>query len=380
MKVLHLISGGDTGGAKTHIIFLLRALQEKLETKIVCFTKESFYYDVKKAGINIEVLEQEKRYDMSIVSKLKKKVDKEGYDIIHCHGARANFIGVLLKRKINLPFITTIHSDYELDFKDNFYKKIIFTKINTLALKKFDYYIAISNNFRNMLISRGFKEEKIFTIYNGIDMDNEIFFMPKNEFLNRYGIDGKGKTIFGIIGRLDLVKGHETFIEAANLVLKDRKDVLFLIAGTGNDEVRLKEMVKELGLEENIYFLDFVEDQYSFFNAIDVNILTSLSESFPYVILEGAKLKKPVISTKVGGIGDLLKDGYNGYLIEVGAVEELVQYILLFLENKPSMKVMGDNLYRTVNEKFSSKKMGQEHFNIYKKIVETRRNSHENNK
>lgn len=380
MKVLHLISGGDTGGAKTHIIFLLKALQEKLETKIICFTKESFYYDVKQEGINIEVLTQEKRYDMSIISKLQKEISKEGYDIVHCHGARANFIGTLLKRKVNLPFITTIHSDYELDFKDNLYKKIIYTKINTLALKKFDYYIAISNNFKSMLINRGFKEEDIFTVYNGIDMDNEAFFVSKDEFLNRYNIDGKDKTIFGIIGRLDLVKGHATFIEAANLVLKDRKDILFLIAGTGNDEVRLKEMVRELGLEQNIYFLDFVEDQYSFFNAIDVNILTSLSESFPYAILEGAKLKKPVISTKVGGIGDLIEDSYNGYLIEVGAVDELVKYILLFLEDKSSIKIMGDNLYETVNENFSSKNMAQEHFNIYKKIIETRRNSHENNK
>ncbi len=264
IKVLHLISGGDTGGAKTHIIFLLKALQKQLDTKIICFMKESFYYDGKKAGINIEVLEQEKRYDMSIISKLEKEIYKEEYDIIHCHGARANFIGAILKRKVDLPFITTIHSDYKLDFKDNFYKRIIYTKINTLALKQFDYYIAISNNFKNMLVDRGFDREEIFTVYNGIDMDDEIPLVPKEIFLKRYGIDGKNKTIVGIMGRLDLVKDHETFIKAASLVLQNRKDILFFIAGVGSDEERLKDMVKELGLEKNIYFLDFVEDKYSF--------------------------------------------------------------------------------------------------------------------
>ncbi len=373
MKVLHLISGGDTGGAKTHVISLVKALQEYLDVKIICFIKDTFYYDGKKANINIEVFEQKKRYDMSIVSKLKEKINDDKYDIVHCHGARANFIGALLKDKVNIPFITTIHSDYKLDFKDNFYKRIIYTNINTIALKKFDYYIAISNNFKKMLIDRGFDGEKIFTVYNGIDMDNDILFMPKDEFLRKYNINSEGKTIVGIMGRLDLVKDHETFIRVANLVLQHRKDVLFLIAGTGNDEERLKTMVNELGIEEYVHFLGFIQDKYSFFNAIDINVLTSLSESFPYVILEGARLKKTVISTKVGGIGDLVDDGFNGYLVEVGDIEALAEYILLFLKNKDKIEIMGENLYKTVKEKFSSKKMAQDHLYVYEKIIGTRR-------
>ena len=84
---------------------------------------------------------------MSVISRLKTEIDKEDYDIIHCHGARANFIAMFLKNKINKPMITTIHSDYKLDFKDNFYKRIVYTPINSIALKRFDYYIAISRYF-----------------------------------------------------------------------------------------------------------------------------------------------------------------------------------------------------------------------------------------
>ncbi len=157
---------------------------------------------------------------MSVIHKLVKEIKEGNYDIIHCHGARANFIGMFLKRKINKPMITTIHSDYKLDFKDNFYKRLVFTTLNTIALKKFDYYIAISDNFKEMLINRGFESNKVYIAYNGIDLDVEPLFASKEDFLKRYNINGEDKIIVGIAARLDLVKDHETFIKAADIVLK----------------------------------------------------------------------------------------------------------------------------------------------------------------
>ena len=370
MKVLHLISGGDTGGAKTHIISLIKELDKLIDAKVICFIEDTFYYDALKAGINIEVFEQKKRWDMSVINRLKNEIDREGYDIIHCHGARANFIGVFLKRKAKKPILTTIHSDYKLDFKDNFYKRIVYTAINSLALKKFDYYIAISDTFKEMLINRGFNGNKIFVVYNGIDLDGEMNYVTRKEFLSRYNISEEDKIIVGIIARLDLVKDHETFIKAAKIVIEQREDVLFLIAGTGNEEKRLKSLVEEMGLENQIFFLGFVKDQYSFFNAIDINVLTSVSESFPYVILEGARLKKTIISTEVGGINQLIKNGHNGWLINVGDREALANKIVFFAENRDKIDEMGENLFKTVEKNFSSRKMAENHVKIYKEILE----------
>ena len=288
MKVLHLISGGDTGGAKTHIISLLKGLNKLIDANVICFLEDTFYEDAKAAGINIKVFKQKSRSDMSVVNRLVEEIEKEKYDIIHCHGARANFIAMFLKRKVKRPLITTIHSDYKLDFKDNIYKKFVFTTLNTIALKIFDSYIAISDTFKEMLVERGFKKDKIFVAYNGIDLDVQPEFQTKDKFLKGYNIDYGDKMIVGIVARLDLVKDHETFIKAANIVLKTNKNIIFLIAGDGNDEKRLKDIVKEFKIEDNLHFLGYVKKPYSFFNSIDVNVLSSVSESFPYVILEGA--------------------------------------------------------------------------------------------
>jgi glycosyltransferase involved in cell wall biosynthesis len=373
MKVLHLISGGDTGGAKTHIISLIKAIDKLIDAKIICFIEDTFYEDSKAAGINIEVYKQRKRSDMSVVHRLVEEIEKEKYDIVHCHGARANFIAMFLKSKINVPLITTVHSDYKLDFKDNIYKQLVFTTLNTFALKKFKYYIAISDTFKDMLVQRGFKEKSIFTVYNGIEMDQEIKFTSKEEFLNRYKIDYKGQIIVGIIARLDQVKDHETFIKAAAIVLEKRKDIIFLIAGDGNDEKRLTSLVEDLGLKDYIYFLGFVKDQYSFFNAIDINTLTSLSESFPYAVLEGALMKKTIISTDVGGLSKLIEQDENGYLVKVGDEKDLANKIEKLSTDKNKIKEMGENLFKKVEENYSSDTMAKEHIKIYEKIIDSRR-------
>lgn len=368
-KVLHLISGGDTGGAKTHIFTLMKGLSGKVDTKIICFIKDTFYDEAKTRGIDIEVYPQEKRWDLSVVSKLSDEINNGKYDLVHAHGARANFICMFLKKKINVPMVTTVHSDYMLDFKDSFYKNLIYTTLNKMSLKKFDHYICVSDNFKKMLVDRGFDKNKIHVLYNGIDIDEKTLYIPKTAFLEKYKINYNGEFLVGIAARLDKVKDHETFIKACQKTLEVNPDIIFLIAGEGDEKKKLEEMVKSFGIEKNIYFLGFVRDKYSFFNAIDVNVLTSISESFPYVILEAALLNVPTISTKTGGIPEIIKDDYTGYLFPVGKAKSLSRYILSLYDERDKLKELGDNIKKEVVEKYSHESMGERQKEIYDEIL-----------
>jgi len=370
MKVLHLISGGDTGGAKTHIIALLKGLNKRIDARVICFIEDTFYEDALAEGVPIQVFQQKSRSDMSVIKRLVDEIKKNQYDIIHCHGARANLIAMFLSRKVNKPFITTIHSDFNLDFKDNFYKRIVYTTLNKWALKKFDYYIAISDAFKDMLVDRGFSHEEIFTVYNGIDMNTPLENINKEDFYNRFGIDSKNKIFVGIIARLDKVKDHETFLKAAKEVVDINSSVEFILAGEGNDEKKLKTLVNELGIKNNVHFVGFLKDQYSFYNSIDINVLTSISESFPYAVLEGALMKKPVITTNVGGLSQLVEDDINGFLIEVGDYKKLANKILYLVENKEKRIIMGENLYQKVKNNYSSESLAKVHEEIYVQILD----------
>lgn len=368
MKVLHLISGGDTGGAKTHIINLLCGLKDKVDVKLVCFIDGPFAEDLKKHGIDVEVIEQRSRFDFSVVNKLKDLIESENYEIVHSHGARANLISYFLKKKVNAKFITTVHSDYLLDFKDNFYKNIVFTNLNKFALKRFDNYIAVSDSFKDMLVSRGFDKDKIFTIYNGIFLEDRAI-KDKESYLKEKNIAYKDKFIVGILARLDKVKDHETFLRAAREVLDKDKSVIFLIAGDGQDKEHLLSLRKELALEDNVYFLGNETHPYDFLNAIDINVLCSLSESFPYVIMEGGSLKKATIASKVGGIPKIILDGETGKLFEKQDYKALAAHILQLKNNDDERKKLGENLYNRIIDNFTHIKMAEKHVDIYKKIV-----------
>ena len=116
-------------------------------------------------------------------------------------------------------------------------------------------------------------------------MNSDPWVIVKDDFLKRYNIDYKGKYLVGQVARLDGVKNIKMTIRAAQKLSETRRDIMFLIAGDGEELHELQKLAKELKVEDMIVFLGFVKENMSFFNAIDLNILTSLSESFPYRLM-----------------------------------------------------------------------------------------------
>ena len=97
MKVIHLISGGDSGGAKTHVLSLLTELNKTIDADLVCFMRSSFTEEAQALGIPLTVFD---RSFADGVRRVRRMVDEGGYDVIHCHGSRANLIGAILKRHV----------------------------------------------------------------------------------------------------------------------------------------------------------------------------------------------------------------------------------------------------------------------------------------
>lgn len=373
MKVLHLISGGDKGGAKTHVFTLLEALTEEIDIRVICFMEGVFYNEIKDMPIPSMLLKQKYRNDLTIIKPLVAHIRKEGYHLIHAHGARANFIAMFLRPFIKIPVITTVHSDYRLDFTDSIYKKYIYTGLNIMALKQLDYYIAVSENFKQMLIERKFPETDIYTVYNTIDFDKVPVFMPREAFYEKHNIDARGKTVVGIVGRFDYVKGNDIFINAAFEVLKKRDDVLFLLVGEGVEEQGLKHQAEKLGIRDKTIFTGFIDDVWSLFNALDIHVISSRSESFPYVMLEGAMMKKATVAANVGGIGDLIKENETGLLAEACNEKQLAEKILKFIENKDLRTALGENLYEYAKNNFSRESMKTRHIHIYEDVIKRRK-------
>lgn len=373
MKILHLISGGDTGGAKTHVITLLKRLMKLgVDVRLLCVMEGSFTKEAMENNIPIKIIKQNNRASFKEILEIKKYIKDENFDLVHCHGARANYISFFIKKSLKVPFITTLHSDYKLDFTDNIYKKLIFTPINYFSLKSFDYILTVTNEFKKMLINRNFKEEKLITIYNGINFDENINLIPKSEFLKNYNIFfEEDKVYVGIVARLQAVKGIRYFLEAINHLIKndDKDKIRVLIAGSGSLEKEAENFILNNNLQDKVKMLGFVQDINSFYNIIEINVLSSLSESFPYSLLEGARQKKATVSTAVGGIPEMIKDNETGFLTEPKNWEEMSNKIKFLVDNPTTRENFGENFYNFTYENFSDKKMAKVHQDIYKNII-----------
>lgn len=376
MRVLHLIGGGDEGGAKSHVLSLVKQLGEKISVKLISLRPGPFSDDARAMGIDVIVIRTGNIY--SDIKNIIKIAVEGKYDILHTHGAKANMIGVFVKHKTGIPVVSTVHSDYRLDYLNSVLKMYSFGLINTVALRMIDYYIAVSENFKDMLIKRGFPAHRIFTVYNGIPFDNQIEVLPRNVFAEKYGIrQDPGDVFVGILARLHPVKGHTVFLDAAAKVLKKYPNTKFLIAGKGDDlQPALEKKANQLGISDNVFFLGWVKEPLSFLEFIDINVLASYSESFPYTILEGARMKTATVSSKVGGLEDLFVQNENGYLYTPGDSNALAEHLETLIGDPEKRRNMGEKLYQTAKEHFSLESMSNTQLGIYSSILKKEKQNH----
>ncbi|EPR08011.1 polysaccharide pyruvyl transferase CsaB [Ruminiclostridium papyrosolvens] len=367
MKVLHLIGGGDVGGAKVHVLSLVKELTSHIDVTLLSLRPGAFADEARAMGINVKVIKSS-----NIITDIRNAIQfvkKNNFDIIHSHGAKANIFAYAIKKACHIPVITTMHSDYKLDYLQSLPKRLSIGLFNSWVLHSLDYYIVVTSAFRKMLIDRGFDTNSIYTILNGIDFDKKLNDYSREEFALKYGIQlNKNDILVGIAARLTPVKGISTLLEAAKLVVEKNPNVKFLIGGDGEDYKSLTARCHQLGLENNVFFLGWLNDPYELMSIIDISVLTSISEGFPYSILEGARFSKATVSSRVGGIPDLIDSSVNGYLFEPLDYSTLAEYLLeLSLDHEKRIE-FGKRIYEKAYKNFSLDAMCKTQLEIYTEI------------
>ena len=176
MKIFHVAGGGDRGGAKTHILALCSRLKERFDLKLVSLPSGDFPESAQEVGIDTTTFfSWFVPYDYF---RLIRLVKQEKPDIVHCHGAKANIAGLLVKLFCGVTVITTVHSDFQLDYMNSLVKRLTIGNMNARALRHIDYYVTVSDLFKSMLIRRGFDPHKCMSIYNGLDFAEKYRNLP----------------------------------------------------------------------------------------------------------------------------------------------------------------------------------------------------------
>ena len=307
---------------------------------------------------------------MAVRKRILAIIRHDDCQLLHCHGARANMIGALVQRQARIPVISTIHSDYRLDYLGRPLAALTYGNINKVALRRFDAWIGVSDGMRQLLISRGFDPQRIFPLYNGVDFSTPLKTVPRDEWLRGIGLTPTDKTVvFGFAARISPVKDMTTLVRAFAAAVKQAPDIRLVIAGDGEQAGEIRALAKELCPEGTVFFPGWLEDVNSFYQALDVNVLTSLSETFPYALTEGARMHCATIASNVGGVPYLIDDGENGLLFEPQDVSALTAHMLTLATDAAKRRGMGEALYEKTKRDFSVQAMVEKQKHYYEIII-----------
>lgn len=370
LRVLHVIGGGEFGGAERHILNLTTAMKKDMvEVSVCCLFADPFVKVAREAGIRSHSVPMRHKMDFGIVTKLRDLIIEEEIDIVHTHGVRANLVGRLAARMAGVEtVVTTVHSLLTQDYPDLF-SRLANNFIEKASRGLTTHFIAVSGGLQKALVQQGIPEKKITVIYNGLNPD--LFRIEGSAGLWRQKAGfSPGVPLVAIVGRLHPVKGHRYFLRAAAEILKERTDVHFLVVGCGPERDSLEEYTGKLGISDHVTFTGFVSDVSELMPDLNLLIVPSLWEGFGLTALEAMAVGVPVVATSVGGLPEIVDHGTTGLLVPPADEAGLTRGIVWMLDHPQEAVEMAAAAKEVVEQKFSASAMARRTEDLYRRLLE----------
>lgn len=369
LKILQVIGGGEIAGSKHQFLELCQEqIRRGHEVKIVCFIEGELSTDARIMGIPILVMPMANILDWRVIPPLRRLIQQEGYQIVHTHGVRANFIGRIAARRTQAHIITTIYSFPKEDYK-NILKRTFYPPIDRLTVKYADRLIVVSHGLKERLLSVNYApEEKLRVVHCSIDLGTAKPSKTREKMRKELGIPESAPAC-GMLARLVHVKNPFLLLEVAEIVYREMPDALFFFVGDGPYLEDLRKDALKRGLQDVIRFTGYRKDPLDIVEALDVIVLTSLSEGLPVTLLEAMALRKPVVATRVGGVPEVVQDGVTGYLVPPGDALQFANALISLFQNPKLMREMGERGRKWVEENFSLSTMAEKTDNVYFEVL-----------
>lgn len=352
IKVVEVSSDSNIGGAgKCILTFLKNFDREKFDVSVVVPKGSLLISDIEKLDVKIYQLDNlaEKSLDFKAISGLKTLFKQIKPDIVHTHASMSARIAAKL---CGIKTVYTRHSVFPPSaLISKGLGKVINGCINNCTA---DRIIAVADAAKDNLVATGVSAKKIDVILNGVEP-----LVPYNEekieqLRKEYGIEDDEKVAI-MAARLNEVKGHKYFVDAAKILKSKGIKFKFLIAGTGEMENSIKEQIKKAELEENVKMLGFLTDVEPLMNVMDVQVNCSFgTEATSLALLEGMSLGKPAVVTDFGGNPGVINDGINGFLTPTHDAEVLADRLERLFCDDGLYEKMSRECKRVYNEKFTA--------------------------
>lgn len=366
INVMHLILSLETGGMERFVYEHCLEIDKNIFNISVCCIDRlgEFYEPLIENGIKIDLLQKnQNHFDWIFPLKLAKYIIKNNIDILHIHSGAffiGSLAGIFLKRTV---IVYTEHGRNLVEPRFMF----ILDKISSFFCDKI---ITVSSELEKYMIENiKIHSNKIETITNGV---NNKIFNKKNKSIDlisefELNLDVK---IIGSVGRLAVIKNYETLIKAFCDVRKKIPNSILILVGEGPCENDLKVLSRELGVYDSIIFTGNRSDVNDILNLFDVFVLPSLREGTSLSLLEAMASGVPALVTNVGGNPIIIKNGFNGYVVEPKDQFDMADKIIDILINSDIANKFIENSLNLIVKNFSLQKNVEKYMNLYINLFE----------
>ena len=381
VKLAHLIARMGTGGAEENTCYTIQGLdKEKYNIDLIVGDEFGSDYEgifknekitVIKIGGFIGSLHP--LYDIVFFIKLISLFNRNKYDIIHTHGTKAGIIGRIAAKISGIPIIIHgLHGNATNAFSSK-WLNALFLYFERLAGGFTDAHISVSSILsQNYLNKKIGKPEKYYTVRSGMDLS--CFHKNKMSDFNKTKKSlsiTSADFVIGNISRLELLKGH-TYLLKAFKKLKEEikgKRIVLLIVGKGKEKDSISRDIKKLGLEDSVILNGYCNDIPDILSGMNLLVHTSSREGLPRVMVQAAAAGLPLVAFNVDGIPEIIKDGYNGFLVEPKNINQLVEKIKIYLNNPELIRTHGNNSKEMVKDRWTIDGMIKRTEEIYGQLI-----------
>jgi glycosyltransferase involved in cell wall biosynthesis len=387
IKVLRVIARLNVGGPALHVAYLTAGLADRgYETTLVAGTlargEESMASVSEARGVRIETLPALHREigplrDVQAILRLARLIKEVRPTILHTHTAKAGAVGriaALLAGSARPPVVVHTFHGHVLRGYFNPLTTLGFRTLERWLARVTTALVAVSPEVRDDLVKLRVAPASKFTVVRlGIELDERTGSDDdiRAETRRQLGV-AQDAFVVGWVGRMTAVKRTDDVVRALGGLVDRGVDAYLCLVGDGPDRDHLERYAHELGVVKRCLFVGYQEDVARFYSAIDALLLPSVNEGTPVSVIEALAAQRPAVATRVGGTPDVIRDGVDGFLVEVGDADALSER-LAELANDPERRArMGAAGRERVLGRYAVERLVDDIDRLYRSLLDAR--------
>jgi glycosyltransferase involved in cell wall biosynthesis len=369
IPVLQLRSCSGFFGAENVVLEIAKGLRRSRYRPIVGLLANNPSSGVELAdrarscGIESVIFVCNRRFDFATIDAIRTYVRKHQIAILHPHGYRANVYSLVAGRRMPVKRVTTCHPWTERSYSR---RARFYAWLDQTLLPRFDHVVAVCDDVRDEILQTRVRAEAVSVIENGIDLERFAVRHRREDVCRELGLP-LDRFLIGTIGRMVPEKGHDLLIKAAAKLKETHTNAYYVIAGDGDLLQPMQRLAADLGVADRFRFLGVCDRVPELLSALDVFILPSVSEGLPMVILEAMAARKPIITTRVGAIPQILVHEQSALIVDPDS-STLAAAASRLIENPDIGRRLSENGFQHVRSHYSSDTMARRYAEVFDRV------------